>query len=881
MRRHLKRCPSCRQEWIALRSVRQELEGAASAPVPEIVRERIAAALPHVTELPPARVAERRARRWSPAASWSAVTVVALLLGALGLVAHRNRQQQIHLATERIARSATPAESPQAPRESRRPDRVRPVQPPVTTPTVPDIAPIRPGDGLRREQRPTLPAPGIRLAPAVASEPADDLLFLAGHTPDVSAYESPRLDEEEAAERRRLGLPAPKEEFVHVPLPRLVDSDGKQIAAAAAQYQREAAIVDARLARKVTLAFKATALSDLCDRVREETGIHLVAGRSVADEKVTLFCKELPLRDVMRQLSRPFGYTWLRNREPGAKSQEPGAAYRYELTQDLRSQLMEEELRNRDRNAALLALDREMQRYRNYLDLSPDAALARAKTAPEHEKKLLEKLAGPGWGVIQMYFRLSPEDLSALRAGRTLHFGDEIPKGDAQPSIPLPAGMRESILAGLRGQFVVEQEGRYRPARDSSEPGRIPVRAVTGATARIRLSLSQHELGQFTLDGYSIFQVPQGFVGLIPSGPVGIGMSPADSPRGRSAAGTGAAPAPVLRTRVSVQPKATCRSMPVSTGAEAAPEPKLTSADFLEALHQATGLPLVADFYTRLYRPDAVAVRDRPLAEALDHVAKTMRMRWNLSEGPWLQFRSINFYDDRLKEVPNRLLSRWAEARRQRGVLSLEELIEIAQLSDVQLDSADVAEGAKACFGLEEWDLVRHRNIRQDWRFLAQLTPAQRAEAQGEFGLVFTRLSLAQQQQFIAIVDPRGAVLKSLGDLAQASLHLGYTHPGGYEWRPTGPNVPSWRRHAPSRALGATREAALLGARRLDPQMDPAEIAPTELAVSLLFACGPQPDALVRAWRSRPSLAPSHQGYRGPERPGGGGTAIKGLRAPS
>src|SRR5437899_2256796 len=67
--------------------------------------------------------------------------------------------------------------------------------------------------------------------------------------------------------------------------------------------EAEKEIVDGRLTQKVTLAFKGTALSDLCDRLRADTGIHLAAGPSVADEKVTLFCPKLPLRDVMRQLS--------------------------------------------------------------------------------------------------------------------------------------------------------------------------------------------------------------------------------------------------------------------------------------------------------------------------------------------------------------------------------------------------------------------------------------------------------------------------------------------------------------------------------------------------------------------------------------------------
>src|SRR5262249_36624776 len=156
------------------------------------------------------------------------------------------------------------------------------------------------------------------------------------------------------------------------------------------------------------------ALADLCEHLRADTGINLTAGPSIADEKVTIFCQQQPLREVMRRLCRPFGYTWLRS----GKADD----YRYELVQDLRSQLLEEELRHRDRNAGLLALDREMQRYRRYLSLSPEEALVRSRTAPPQEKKLLEQLAGQAWGPVQLYFRLSRSDLAALRAGQPVTF---------------------------------------------------------------------------------------------------------------------------------------------------------------------------------------------------------------------------------------------------------------------------------------------------------------------------------------------------------------------------------------------------------------------------------------------------------------------------
>src|SRR5205823_12364441 len=106
---------------------------------------------------------------------------------------------------------------------------------------------------------------------------------------------------------------------------------------------REAEIVDGRLERKVSVRSKGGALGDLCHALQEETGIRLEAAPEVADEKVTFFCRERPLRAVMRAVSSLLGFTWQRSGAAGR--------YGYELRQERRSLLLEEALRERDRNA--------------------------------------------------------------------------------------------------------------------------------------------------------------------------------------------------------------------------------------------------------------------------------------------------------------------------------------------------------------------------------------------------------------------------------------------------------------------------------------------------------------------------------------------------
>jgi hypothetical protein len=706
--------------------------------------------------------------------------------------------------------------------------------------------------------------------PVAPPEATDDLAVLNGDpVRDVQQWIAlPRDANAMLAERLRRVIHG-GDDFVHVPPPRLADARGQQIAAAIESYKRETAVVDARLAREVTVQKKATALSDLCEHLRAETGIHLSAGSSVADDKVTLFCREMPLRDVMRQLSRPFGYTWLRTREPGAKSQEPGAPYRYELVQDLRSQLLEEELRNRDRNAALLALDQAMQAYRPYLALSPDEALAQSKTTPPAEKKRLEYLAGGGWGVVQLYFRLSPADLADLRAGESLLFSPEPQPGRR----PLPPEMGRTVLQTLRNWRIRSEGDRWVETRltddgDGAAEG-LPLARVPEARGQVTMELTETELGRFSLSGGSgfftvgdrpgpdIWHARDAFLGR---SPVATAVAPAVRNPQNAVANARLSRNPALQPRVSVQPRHSCRAeAALGSGLSAqgpepralSPEPgeapseaKVTSADVLEALHQATGLPIVSDYYTRLYALAPLSTRNQVLFDTLNRLADAMHMRWSLSgQGNWLQFRSASFFHDRLKEVPNRLLARWAAIRREQGALPLDALIEIAQLSDAQLDAAGMAEGARLCFGLEEWDLSRNRHLRPHLRYLASFTPAQRQQAQSPAGLPFAQMTLAQQQGFLTHVG--GHPDYGLEELGKRILQVEYTQPGQFHWV-----LPGWRSYLRSRVRERTQAAALQAARRIDPSVPESQIVPTRLDVTILYAPADETAGGFKAARS-------------------------------
>jgi hypothetical protein len=273
----------------------------------------------------------------------------------------------------------------------------------------------------------------------------------------------------------------------------------------------------------------------------------------------------------------------------------------------------------------------------------------------------------------------------------------------------------------------------------------------------------------------------------------------------------------------------------------------VTSADVLEALHRATGRPIVADYYTRLYPPLAVSARNLPVFEALNHLSDAMRLRWEKDAG-WLEFRSTGFFNDRLKEVPNRLLARWSASRRLHGAATLDDLIEMAQLSDAQLDAVDMREGAKACWGLAEWDLVHVSTFRPQLRYMAGFTPEQRQWATSPGGLPFTRLSLAQQQQFLSFfLMPGASQLPSGEELTGATLRVDYSLPGAFQWaRPES----GWRQFLPPPVRERTREAALQAALRIDPQATDPQIAPTRLDLSFLYTPGGPNVDVVRMIRT-------------------------------
>jgi hypothetical protein len=191
-----------------------------------------------------------------------------------------------------------------------------------------------------------------------------------------------------------------------------------------------------------------------------------------------------------------------------------------------------------------------------------------------------------------------------------------------------------------------------------------------------------------------------------------------------------------------------------------------TLADVGEAIHRATGLEIVADSFVRDRLNPAGLTGRHPLAQILDTISRELEYDW-AKEGNLLRFRSRSYPQDRLAEVPERILRPWSQRVARTGTASLDDMAELAAaLNDSQ------------CRGLQEywgWYLAKPEipapsglggfaNNRYHLRFWAILNPTQRREALAGGILPVERMNGLQRQAFqTALLAPRENVVGDLG----------------------------------------------------------------------------------------------------------------------
>jgi hypothetical protein len=789
--RHLQTCAACRNRAVdearlaGYVAIYGEQPVVAPPPAWQELHNAIAAAPGHKIGLAPV---PRLRPVWLLCGGLAAAGLLALFASQL--------RPELHRIPSPLPRSATP--NTQYPTPNTQP----------SGPFTPSerLVQTHTGSAIRRIPLPPLSPASTTPHGAKSADPAvqteDDLHYLnAGAVAVLTGWTAMRPDQIGQLQADIDRTVHGGDDFVRVSLPPLAAQGPQGAQAALEAYQREKEIVDARLTHKVTLACKAASFRDVCSSLRKTTGIDLRANQTVADEKATLFCDDCPLRDIMRQITHVFGFVWVRKGQEGD--------YAYELLQDVRSRIAEEELRNRDRNAAVIALADAMERYRPYLDMTPAKLREAARKARGEQAELLWQMAGPAWGGIECYFNLTGAQRDAL-------FNDQEIKFSGNPSLPgavLDPQMNKALLEASGIQIMTTGSGS--PAmtfvlygKDSPEtlPSiGTPAADWPGACATMGLQINHPEPGKLVLSGNVGINLSASS-----SGPGGGISSPFTLAEYNGPTTSGPENAkwnralrnlPEFRRIISLAPQHSCprpnaggrgpgmAGPPLTDmfGIESKSEPHLTSADFWEAVHQQTRMQIVADAYTHLYAPAGMTQNQVSVFDALCHDADLLGVRWK-KEGVFLQGRDVTFYWDKLKDVPERLLTHWQQDAAQPEGLPLLDLLEIAQLSDDQLNAVATDRGVRECWNLPEYALMGpHSNIRTEARLTAQLTAAQLDQAQQAAGIPLSDLTPSRQEEWAAyLIQQRHIPTQMLPGLR---LHLDYTPQGRYVWTPTFPDT--------------------------------------------------------------------------------------------
>jgi hypothetical protein len=440
---------------------------------------------------------------------------------------------------------------------------------------------------------------------------------------------------------------------------------------------------DRRLDQKLSLSAWAEPLEDVLALLRRETGVQVTfEGRDVGDQRVSIVQKEQPLRRVQALLAETLDLYWRRDRK--------APAYRYVLFQDLRSRKLEQELLSRAR----LRYEEGIHRNIDALKLTPaeieelrprNPVLAQRLTEPDTRKAL------------EILGRVTPRYWEPLmQTGRV-----EIPYTDLS----------------ARDQEMVREYGEIEKKRfaeidlKQGTPGKRRLGDIAQPGGRIVIHL--FDGGQPT-----------------PYCEACVDFTPADGTVAYNFFGPAYTPEELRLLREEFLPprfEKPKRATPEAPGPRVTvtwkPKERLPWEDVLKAVVESADLQVVADSYLYYWHessdqlPRGAAVRDRPLAELLDQVAPPFFYEWR-REGDVYLFRHRNWFHEKQHNIPERDLRRWRGHLEGKGRLWLEDLAEMALLTESQfrlLYHTPIPSGSAG----------KHQEV---LKFYAALNPLQRAQ---------------------------------------------------------------------------------------------------------------------------------------------------------
>ncbi len=508
-----------------------------------------------------------------------------------------------------------------------------------------------------------------------------------------------------------------------------------------------AALLDEpKLKAKITVEEKNRPLGEVLSRLGIRLGVRLVAGRAVADDKVSFFFKERPAGEVLTLIARHLDFTWTRSRGKLELDQTQASRRREQV-------LLRNELAPIEAQLGLAA--RLMQRPG--LQLRPrldelEKQLADVGLAPVDRARLLAEkqitldvMLSPATvdASLAIFRSLTPAQIDALLAGTEIRYSTAT--GTMPESVAEKVHASTSLLESRYGPLPRLQADATVRVTDVEDQDEVP---PPRSRRHLRLECRFSTVRGTRQDPHYWGSRWSPTLPAADAGPdKTLGAIDRDPDLNREV--DLELPGPVR------QPLAIFGGGPLMAAHLGAVWPEqATLADVAGAIHRSTGLEMLADSFISARLDPSLLRGKKPLAQVLEKVGQELDYDWE-KRGRLLFFRNRRYYRDRSAEVPERVLKPFREEVLREKALSLDALASLAAgLSDAQV------RGMWHYWGwyLEKTGILPTEYLfphRQHLRFWASLAPMQKAQLRAGASLPAAQMTVPQRDLWMtALLSP-------------------------------------------------------------------------------------------------------------------------------
>lgn len=455
---------------------------------------------------------------------------------------------------------------------------------------------------------------------------------------------------------------------------------------------------DSRLDQKVGIKALGQPLGSFVTALGIQTGVTVKADKGVADHKITVLTKDLPLSQLLSGIADA-----LHIQRRSAKSDN--GTLIYEFYEEAASKKKADQL-YRDSKAGL---QRQTDHAADVLRLN--------LPADQLQKKIeADSLASPYISDtsfrtgIEVYSKLSEKDRARLWNVGSLPVSLD----------KVPADTRKKIVD------IYDQNRKQREEADKTK--------LTDTVASLAFEMQDDPLAgrslSFNIVGSGTHGMTYMYMQVEESGPDLLGNDEFFT---------------VKENKDTGEYETETKQIPEKLNVDAKIElPDVTMLQAMQRLHEATGVNIIADHYTPRYSAQAyidkwAITRGETIAHEVEKITEVYGCKWKLA-GDACVIWSKSWYEDRNVEIPMSTIQRWQSAYQKLLQFGLPELVEMALLSDKQ-------QRTFRYYGLSVPDSLYP--CMRALRFYSSLAPSELEQAASEQGLSADKLAADQKQALI------------------------------------------------------------------------------------------------------------------------------------